>query len=172
MENNEDKIISEFLLDKKPLILDGLEYIDKNVFKPNFINALSDLKWKCVIVPDSEWTPSKWFPTETSNYYRETRIIKSYISRNQNMFGYGDKCGWAYHELVHAAIFSGRMPKRFLALESPFEYPLNTDEIYCYGYQIKHLIQDNKNGNLMRFAIGKIPHIKPKLCLLANALFK
>ena len=88
------------------------------------------------------------------------------------MFGYGDKCGWAYHELVHVAIFSGNFPQSFLALESPFEYPLNTDEIYCYGYQIKHLMQDGKNGNLMRFAIGKIPYIKPKLCLLRNALFK
>ncbi len=172
MENNEDKIIAEFLLDKKPLILKGLDYIDQNVFKPNFLNALSDMKWKCVIVPDSEWTPSKWFPTETSNYYRETRIINSYISRNPNMLGYGDKCGWAYHELVHAAIFSGHFPSVFLGIDSPFEYPLNTDEIYCYGYQMKHLIQDKKNGNLMRFAIGKIPGLKPKLCVLANALFK
>lgn len=170
--NNEDKIISDFLIDKKPLILDGLEYIDKNVFKPNFINALSDMKWKCVIVPDSEWTPSKWFPTETAFYDRETRILSSYISKNPTMFIYSDKYGWAYHELVHAAIFSGNFPRRFLALESPFEYPLNTDEIYCYGYQMKRLIQGNKNGNLMRFAIGKIPHIKPKLCLLANALFR
>ena len=170
--NNEDKIISDFLIDKKPLILDGLEYIDKNVFKPNFINALSDMKWKCVIVPDSEWTPSKWFPTETAFYDRETRILSSYISKNPTMFSYSDKYGWAYHELVHDAIFSGNFPRRFLALESPFEYPLNTDEIYCYGYQMKRLIQGNKNGNLMRFAIGKIPHIKPKLCLLANALFR
>lgn len=172
MENNEDKIISDFLIDKKPLILYGLEYIDNNVFKPNFINALSDMKWKCVIVPDSEWTPSKWFPTETSLSARETRILSSYISRNPGMFGYDDKCGWAYHELVHAAIFSGNFPKRFLALDSQFGYPLTTDEIYCYGYQMKHLIERNKNGNLMRFAIGKIPFIKPKLCLLGNALFK
>lgn len=167
-----ENAITEFLIDKKPLILDGLEYIDKNVFKPNFLNALSDMKWKCVVVPDSEWTPSKWFPTETSLPDRETRILSSYISKNPTMFSYSDKYGWAYHELVHAAIFSGRMPQRFLALESPFEYPLNTDEIYCYGYQMKRLIQGNKNGNLMRFAIGKIPHIKPKLCLLANALFR
>ena len=129
MENNEDKIIAEFLIDKRPLILDGLEYIDKNVFKPNYLMALDALKWKCVIVPDSEWTPSKWFPTETAFYDRETRIISSYISRNPGMFGYDDKCGWAYHELVHAAIFSGNFPQRFLALESPFEYPLNTVQL-------------------------------------------
>ena len=170
MMENED--ISRFLLDKRTLILDGLDYIDQNVFKPNFLNALSDMKWKCVIVPDSEWTTSKWFPTETSNYYRETRIIDSYISRNPRMFGYGDKYGWAYHELVHVAIFSGRMPERFMSLESPFDYPLNRDEIYCYSYQMKHLIQNSKNGNLMRFAIGKVPLIKPKLSLLRNALFK
>ena len=173
MDNNEDnKIIADFLIDKKPLILDGLEYIDKNVFKPNYLMALDAMNWRCVIVPDSEWTPSKWFPTETAFYDRETRILSSYISKNPGMFGYDDKYGWAYHELVHAAIFSGNFPKRFLALESPFEYPLNTDEIYCYGYQMKHLIERNKNGNLMRFAIGKIPHIKPKLCLLGNALFR
>ena len=87
MDNNEDKIISEFLLDKKPLILDGLEYIDKNVFKPNYLMALDAMKWKCVIVSDSEWTPSKWFPTETSLSDRETRIISSYISKNPTMFG-------------------------------------------------------------------------------------
>ena len=127
MDNN--KIIAEFLIDRRPLILDGLEYIDKNVFKPNYLMALDALKWKCVIVPDSEWTPSKWFPTETAFYDRETRIISSYISRNPGMFGYYDKCGWAYHELVHASIFSGNFPQRFLALESPFEYPLNTVQL-------------------------------------------
>ena len=173
MDNNEDnKIIADFLIDKKPLILDGLEYIDKNVFKPNYLMALDAMNWRCVIVPDSEWTPSKWFPTETAFYDRETRILSSYISKNPGMFGYDDKYGWAYHELVHAAIFSGNFPQRFLALESPFEYPLNTDEIYCYGYQMKYLIERSKNGNLMRFAIGKVPHIKPKLCLLGNALFR
>jgi hypothetical protein len=125
-----------------------------------------------VIVPDEDWTPSKWFPTESSEENRETRFIRSYIDKNPTTFSYGDRFGWAYHELVHVAIFSGRMPERFMALESPFEYPLNRDEIYCYGYQMKHLIQDSKNGNLMRFALGKIPFIKPKLCLLRNALFK
>ena len=170
--DNDNKIIAEFLLDKKSLILKGLEYIDKNVFKPNYLMALTALKWKCVIVPDSEWTPSKWFPTETSFSGRETRILSSYMSKNPTIVGYGDKCGWAYHELVHAAIFSGNFPSVFLEIESPFEYPLNTDEIYCYGYQMKHLIETKKNGNLMRFAIEKIPFIKSKLCLLRNALFK
>jgi hypothetical protein len=163
---------TEFLSDRRSLILDGIEYIEDNVFRQNFLTAMEEMKWKCVIVPDSDWIPSKFFPTETSEDSRETRIIKSYISKNPSMFGYSDKYGWAYHELVHVAIFSGNFPQRFLALESPFEYPLNTDEIYCYGYQIKHLMQDGKNGNLMRFAIGKIPYIKPKLCLLRNALFK
>jgi len=167
-DNNE---ITAYLLDKKPLILEGIEYIDDNVFKPNYLVALDVLKWKCVVVPDSEWTPSKWFPTETSVADRETRILSSYISRNPTMFGYGDKYGWAYHELVHAAIYSGNFPKRFLGIDSPIEYPLNTEEIYCYGFQMKHLMQDKKNGNLMRFAIGKVPFIKPKLCLLRNALF-
>lgn len=172
IENMEYENISRFLLERKQLILDGLDYIDQNVFKPNFLDAISYMKWKCVIVPDSEWTPSKFFPTETSEEFRETRIIRSYISKNPNMFGYSDKYGWAYHELVHVAIFSGKMPQRFMALESPFEYPLNTDEIYCYGYQMKHMIETKKNGNLMRFALGKIPGLKPKLCVLANALFK
>lgn len=169
MENDD---ISRFLLDRRTMILEGLEYIDKNVFKPNFLTAMKDMNWKCVVVPDEEWSPSKFFPTETSKEDREVRILSSYIGKNPTMFGYSDKYGWAWHELVHVAIFSGNFPSRFMHLDSPFGYPLNTDEIYCYGYQIKHLIQDNKNGNLMRFAIGKIPFIKPKLCLLANALFK
>lgn len=167
----ENKIVSDFLMEWKPLILEGIDYIDNNVFKPNFLMALDAMKWKCVIVPDSEWTPSKWFPTETSSESRETRVLSSYISKNPMMFEYGDKYGWAYHELVHAAIFSGNFPSRFLAIKSPFEYPLNTDEIYCYGYQIKHLMESRKNGNLMRFALGKVPFIKPKLCILGNVLF-
>ena len=163
---------TQFLLDHKSLILDGIEYIDNNVFRPNFLVAMEEMKWKCVIVPDSEWTPSKWFPTETDSSNRETRVLSSYISKNPRMFGYCDKYGWAYHELAHVAIFSGNFPQKFLGIESPFEYPLNTDEIYCYGYQMKHTIETGKNGNLMRFAIGKIPGLKPKLCVLANALFK
>ena len=46
MENNEDKIISEFLIDKKHLIMYGLEYIDNNVFQPNYLMALGALNWK------------------------------------------------------------------------------------------------------------------------------
>ena len=163
---------TQFLKDHKSLILDGIEYIDNSVFRPNFLTAMEEMKWKCVIVPDNEWTPSKWFPTETDNYRRETRVLNSYIAKNPSLFGYTDKYGWAYHELVHVAIYTGRMPERYMNLESPFDYPLNSDEIYCYGYQMKHLIEFKKNGNLMRFALGKIPGLKPKLCVLANALFK
>ena len=162
----------DFLVGKRTIILDGLDYIEANIFRPNYLEALKNMHWKCVIVPDEDWTPSKWFPTESSEENRETRFLRSYIDKNPTTFSYGDRFGWAYHELVHAAIFSGNFPMKFLSIESPFEYPLNTDEIYCYGYQMKHLIERNKNGNLMRFAIGRIPYIKPKLCLLRNALLQ
>lgn len=161
-----------FLLENRSHILEGLEYIDQHVFNLNFLTALSDMNWKCVIVPDSEWEPRKLFPTETSFSDRETRILGSYIARNPAMFSYADRYGWAWHELVHAAIFSGNFPRKYLKIDSPFDYPLNTDEIYCYGYQMKHLMEEKRNGSLIRFALGKVPHIKPWLCVLRNALFK
>ena len=162
-----------FLAEKKPIILDGLDYIEANIFRPNYLEALENMHWKCVIVPDEEWTPSKWFPTESSEENRETRFMRSYIDKNPTTFSYGDRFGWAYHELVHAAIFSGNFPRHYLAaVESPFGYPLNTDEIFCYGYQMMKLRELNKNGGLMRFAIGKIPGLKPRLCVLINAILK
>ena len=166
--DNDNKIIAEFLLDKKPLILEGLEYIDNNVFRPNFLTALEEMKWKCVIVPDSEWTPSKWFPTETSKEDREVRILYSYISKNTEMLGYSDRCGWAFHELVHATIFSGRFPDKFMSLNSPFEYPLNTDEIYCYGYQIWKMDRLGRLKDFMKFVVNKVPYVGKDLNLLVK----
>lgn len=170
MENEIEK--TQFLLDNRKTIIDGLDYIDANVFHPNFLTALEQLSWRCVIVPDEEWTVGKVMPTESSKEDGEVGVLNSYLKRNPRMFGYGDRYGWAWHELVHAAIFSGRFPSRFIEqLDSQFEYPLNTDEIYCYGYQMRHLAESRQMGSLIRFALGKVPSIKPDLCLLSKSLF-
>ena len=152
------------------MIMDGLDYVDENIFKPNMIYTLNELGYKFVIIPNEDWCPSKWFPTETSSDSREVRVIYSYISKNPSMLGYSDQCGRAFHELVHATIFSGCFPKRFLSLASPYEYPLNTDEIYCYGYQIWKMAQVGKLKDFMKFVIKKIPGIGKELDLLVKVI--
>ena len=161
----------KFLDERRNMIIEGLEYIDCNIFKPNVIYALKELDYKIVIVPDEDWCPSKWFPTETSKEDREVKVLNSYISKNSGMFGYSDQCGWAFHELVHATIFSGRFPERFMALKSPFEYPLNTDEIFCYGYQIWKMAQLGKLKDFMKFVVKKVPYVGDDLNLLVKLIF-
>ena len=159
-----------FLNDNRNLMVEGFEYINQNIFKPNMMYALNELGYKFVIIPDEDWTPSKWFPTETSSEDREVRVIYSYISRNPSMLGYSDQCGWAYHELVHATIFSGHFPENFMSLDSPYGYPLNRDEIYCYGYQIWKMAQVGKLKNFMKFVVKKVPIIGNDLDLLVKAI--
>lgn len=159
-----------FLSENRNLILAGLEHIDCNIFKPNMIHALNELGYKVVIVPDEDWRPSKWFPTETSPCNREVRILHSYISRNPSMLGYADQCGWAFHELVHAAIFSGNLPEKFLSIESAFEYPLNIDEIYCYGYQVWKMDKLGRLKDFVKFVVKKVPNIGRELNLLIKSI--
>ena len=168
MEIEDSKL--EFLCGNRNLLLEGFEHIDQNIFKPNMIYALNGLGYKFIIVPDEEWTPSKWFPTETSEQDREVRVLYSYISKNTGMLGYSDRCGWAFHELVHATIFSGRFPEKFMSLVSPYEYPLNTDEIYCYGYQIWKMAQVGKLKDFMKFVVKKVPIIGNDLGLLVKSI--
>ena len=166
MESTKSK--SMFLEERRNIILDGCEHIDHNIFKPNMIYTLNELGFKIVVVPDKDWCPSKWFPTETSPDNREVRILQSYISINPSMLGYSDQCGWAFHEIVHATIFSGRFPDKFMSLNSPFEYPLNTDEIYCYGYQIWRMNDLGRLKDFMKFVVNKVPHIGRDLNLLVK----
>ena len=168
MEKSNIKI--EFLKQRKSLIFDGFDHMETTIFKPNMLHALSELGYRVVILPDEEWTPSKWFPTETSKEDREVRILHSYISKNTGMLGYSDQCGWAFHELVHATIFSGRFPEKFMSLNSPFEYPLNTDEIYCYGYQIWKMDKLGRLKDFMKFVVKKIPNIGRDLNLLVKSI--
>ena len=160
----------KFLDERRNMIIEGLEYVDVSIFKPNMINALSELGYRVVILPDEEWTPSKWFPTETSKEDMEVRILHSYIYKNTGMLGYSDRCGWAFHELVHATIFSGNFPERFMSLDSPYEYPLNGDELYCYGYQIWKMAQVGKLKNFVKFVVKKVPYIGNDLDLLVKAI--
>ena len=171
-DDDTNKAERMFLLERKSLILEGLDYIDSEIYRPNFLEALDSMGWRCVIVPDEEWCPSKHFPTETSADQKETRILQSYLQRNPNMFGYLDSCGWAYHELVHAAIFSGRFPYEFLKrVSSPFDYPLNTDEVFCYGYQLKKLISENRVGRFTRNIAVRFGSIRLGIHALTKALF-
>lgn len=160
----------KFLDERRNTIIEGLEHVDGSIFKPNLVHALSDIGYRVVILPDEEWTPSKWFPTETSKEDREVRVLHSYIAKNTGMLGYSDQCGWAFHELVHATIFSGHLPERFMALNSPFEYPLNTDEIYCYGYQVWKMAQLGKLKDFVKFVVKKVPYIGNDLNLLVKSI--
>ena len=168
MEIEDSKL--EFLCGNRFMLLEGFEYIDQNIFKPNMIYALNELGYKLVIIPDEDWCPSKWFPTETSSQDREVRVIHSYISKNSGMLGYSDQCGWAFHELAHATIFSGNFPEKFMSLASPYEYPLNRDELYCYGYQIWKMAQVGKLKDFLKFVVKKVPIIGNDLNLLVKAI--
>ena len=170
-ENSSD--IESFLLRNRDAILDGIDYIDRNFYRDDFLTSLDLVGWKCVIVPDSEWCEGKLYPTESSKDCREVRIVSSYARRNSRMCGFWDSDGWSFHELAHAVIFSGLLPQKFLDIGSPFSYPLNVDEIYCFGYQIREMLNDGTFGNLMKFYsdAGLEGEVGWKLMLLKRVLF-
>lgn len=141
--------MKNFLESNRYLIREGIDYIDKHFYKDDFLSAIGNIGWKCVIVPDSEWCKGKLYPTETSREYKEIRILNSYARSNPGTCGFWDEQGWTFHELVHAIIFSNLLPKKYLDLNSPFGYPLNTDEIYCFGYQIREMSYDGTYPNLL-----------------------
>lgn len=164
--------MKNFLTDNRSLILDGIDYIDKHFYKDDFLTAIGDIGWKCVIVPDSEWCSGKLYPTETSKADKEVRILNSYARSNPRTCGFWDMQGWTFHELVHAVIFSNLLPQKYLDINSPFDYPLTTDEIYCFGYQIREMLNDGTYGNLKRFFRKHMPEIGKQVDLLAQVLFK
>ena len=143
--------MEHFLIKNRNTILDGIDYIDKNYYKHDFLTSLNAIGWKCVIVPDSEWCEGKVYPTESSKEHREVRIRDSYVRGNFRLCGFWDLEGWTFHELAHSVIFSNLLPRKYLDINSPFDYPLNTDEIYCFGYQIREMLNDGTYGNLTRF---------------------
>ena len=162
-----------FLLQHRQTILDGIDHIDRNYYRDDFLTSLNSVGWKCVIVPDSEWCEGKVYPTESSKEHQEVRILNSYARGNFRLCGFWDSDGWTFHELAHAVIFSGLLPQKFLDINSPFSYPLNTDEIYCFGYQMREMLNDGTYGNLMKFYAdaGLEDEIGTKLSILKECLF-
>lgn len=164
--------MKNFLTDNRSLVLDGINHIDLNYFKDDFLSSLDGIGYRCVIVPDSEWCEGKLYPTETSSEDKEVRILNSYMRKNPRMCGFWDEQGWTFHELAHGVIFSGLLPQKYLDINSPFDYPLTTDEIYCFGYQIREMLNDGTYGNLKRFFRKHMPEIGKQVDFLAQVLFK
>ncbi len=160
----------ELLRLRRSLVIDGLDYIEAHFRQHNFLVALSHLGWECVIVLDNDWPVGKTYPTETSKDDKQVRILDSYIKSNPSFYEYGDECGWANHELVHAAIFHESVPHRFL-FKSPFEYPFSTDEIFCFGFQIRHLLEDGRYYNLKQFYESNMPCIGMAVDRIRRVLF-
>ena len=160
----------EYLRLHKRLVVDGIDYIDARFRKSDFLTTLSNLGWGCVIVPDERWPVGKAYPTETSKDCREVRVLDSYVKSNPCFTEYGDEYGWANHELVHVLIFTGKLQSKF-RFESPFEYPLNSDEVFCFGYQIRHLLRDGKYDNLMKFYECNMPYIGKEVDMIKRELF-
>ena len=160
----------EFLRAQRRLVVDGLDHIETNFGKSDLLTTLYSLGWGFVIVPDERWPVGKTYPTEASKECKEVRVLSSYIKRNPNFVEYGDEFGWAAHELVHVLIFTGNLLSRF-RFESPFEYPLNTDEIFCFGYQIRLLLRDGKYDNLMKFYECNMPYIRKVVDMIKQELF-
>ena len=160
----------EYLRLHKRLVVDGVDYIETRFRKSDFLTTLSNLGWGCVIVPDERWPVGKVYPTETSKDCREVRVLDSYVKSNPCFMEYGDECGWANHELVHTLMFAGNLPSKFRFV-SPFEYPLNSDEIFCFGYQIRHLLRDGKYDNLMKFYERNMPSIRKEVDMIKRVLF-
>ena len=165
--------MKNFLEQNRDVIHEGIGFIESTYMKPCMLTALSDLGWKCVIIPDCEWMQGKTYPTEASSDDKEIHILNSYMKENPDLFSYGDKEGWAYHELAHAVIFAGRLPFKYLAAAtSNSEYPFFADEIYCFSLQIKNILKDGRYDNLLRFYREKMPWMKKDIELIRDALFR
>lgn len=136
-EDTTPEKVHKFLQKHADVISKGLAWIDKNFKNLDLDEALQKVGFSLQIVPDSEWMEYKTDPTETSEDTHVVRVKESYLNDNPDFTRFRDECGWAYHELVHSIVFSGKMPKEFLDIYSPFGYPMNTDEIYAFGFQAK-----------------------------------
>jgi hypothetical protein len=130
--------VQKFLEENKEVIIAGLDYLE-GFLKIGLERALKKIGFTITVVPDEEWMEGKSDPTETSEDGKTIRIRKSYLDANPKFMQFEDECGWSFHEMTHAIIFSGNMPSKFTGINSPFWYPMNTDEIYAFGFQLKHI---------------------------------
>lgn len=143
------EVYEKFIEDNKSSFQEGLDGLLSKYKTENLLTALSEIGWRCQIIPDDSWRKGKLDPTETSKEEQIVRIKSAYFFANPDFFAFEDKCGWGYHEFAHAIISREGPNSRFLKIESPFYYPLNTEEIYCFGYQIKHLLKKGWYHNLI-----------------------
>lgn len=143
--------LREFLNANSYLINEGLNFIDKFCDRNSFIDSLRKVNFDLIVVPDHKWPVLKLGQTQSSFDNKNVQIKKSYFDENPLFTKYIDKYNWAYHEFVHALIFSGNFPKNFLNINSPFHYPMNTDEIYAFGFQIKNMKNKEEFDNLLSF---------------------
>ena len=140
--------VSKFLTENRDTILEGLDYLEQ-FYNLGLEGALKEVGFRLDVVPDNKWNPHKHDPTETSEDEHTVRIKQSYLEANPNFCNFQDEYGWALHEMVHAVIFSGNMPSKFLNINSPFWYPMNTHEIYAFGFQLKHIYGTDIYKNLL-----------------------
>jgi len=154
-EENLPKVF-KFLDDNAETILEGMEFIEGNYFKLGFDKGLEKMGFELVVKPGSHFNEYKTDPTQTSSEEKNVQITQKYLEENPKFREFEDEFGWSYHEFVHALIFSGSFPKRFLDIDSPFGYPLNTDEIYTFGFQLRHIADTKAYRNLMKYEAGKI----------------
>ena len=81
--------------------------------KLGFEGALHKVGYSLEVVPDNEWSKWKTDPTETSSGEdgnSVVRIKQSYLDENPGFMQFKDECGWSFHEMVHAIVFSGNLP--------------------------------------------------------------
>lgn len=132
IEKSNASSIEKFLNKNREMIINGINFLEAKMHK-GFKIGLKEIGFTVKIVPDNEWSQYKNDPTETSKDNKCIRIKESYFKKNPNFFNFDDEYGWSLHEFGHAIIFAGKMNK-FLSINSPFGYPLNTDEIYTFGF--------------------------------------
>ncbi len=149
------EFLEKFLRKNRDTIRAGLKYL-KGLVRSNLIKTLEQFGFELEVVPDDEWNEYKDDPTEVSEDDRTLRVKWSYY--RAQFCNFQDRYGWPFHEMVHAAIFSGNMPSEFMDIDSPFRYPMNTDEIYAFGFQLAHIYGTRKYQRLLDYYAGRPGH--------------
>ena len=146
--------LSRLLMKNRGVIRAGLKFLER-FSELNLVDALNEVGFTLDIVPDDEWTEGKVEPTEASEEDRTIRVRRSYYESNPGFCEFHDRYGWSFHEMVHAVIFSGNMPDDFMQIDSPFRYPMNTDEIYAFGFQLMQIYGSKTYDRLMTHYANK-----------------
>lgn len=130
--------VRRFLESRRGQLASGLEWLDRTMVPGLSLSQhLSSIGWTLDVVPDQMWPQGKVDPTEASGSGHCVRVKVSHLRRCPGFDLWWDSAGWPCHEWVHALIFSGRFPKSILdSVSSPFGYPLSSDEMFCFGWQM------------------------------------